>query len=253
LTEIKIIGDAGQFDVKLMESQIKKYLRKFDLSPKEIYLVFIENAKQLRKVYQKFGNFKEWSPEELLLLAKIKISGLLTAYLTKRGRKKGIPPIILIKKGEIITEKHFLDEIAHMKEEEKGWLEVKEKALAQLANDYLSSLIYMKEVYAMLFAVSHNIVDFFSDEIKCQYGLTKEVFKKKWEDLKKWADLEERVEKFYLKLESIKPLNAISLNALKFFTATMELSLLPYHPVIFEKKMRKNLKKLSLRIFEKEE
>lgn len=222
MTKIKIIGDPGQHNVKAMEVWLKKYLEKFNLSLEEIYLAFIGSEKQLGEVCQKFWKGAEGlSSKEFSALIELHFTRISTvAYLG------GVSPVILIKEGKVIPEWHFLDEIAHLKEDKIGWLKIKREAIKQLGSDYRFLLISVEEQELFSLFEKH-LMDFFSDEIKCQYGLFSQMLKSRQEDLN--ACIKEPCSK-HLEL-----LNMVSLNSLKFYD-TMNVAFFTTLPPSYPKK-----------------
>ena len=188
MTKITIIGNPGKHhNVKKIEISIRKYLEKFGLSPKRLYFIFVKNARQLGSIYRKSKKGMEslaW--KEILRLAKVSFAQMGTlAYISKKNRKEGVPPIILARvKGKILDEK-LSHEVGHMKEDEEGWDEIKGEALGLLARD---SILFLEEGEGPVFfsQLCNVFFDVFANEMMCQYGLNDCVFKINQESLKNW-------------------------------------------------------------------
>jgi len=189
LTKIKIIGDPGQEEKETAIKWLKNSLKKLEIFEPEIYLAFVKDPQELVKIYKKYiKEFETLPPEKSSRWAEM-IFGLFhpTAYLgDKNYRKEEVPPIIIVKKGEEISEYDFLDELAHLKEEKKGWYQIRVQAINLLLHVYsgtrdltwLSLILWLKP----------KILNFFSNEILCQYGLNNEVLRERKKTLKSWVE-----------------------------------------------------------------
>jgi len=189
LTKIKIIGNPGQEEKETAIKWLENSLKKLEIFEPEIYLAFVEDPQELVEVYKKYTKeFETLPPEKSSRWAEM-IFGLFhpTAYLgDKNYRKEEVPPIIIVKKGEEISEYDFLDELAHLKEEKIGWYQIRVQAINLLLHVYsgtedltwLSLILWLKP----------KVVNFFSNEILCQYGLTNEVLREREKTLKSWVE-----------------------------------------------------------------
>jgi hypothetical protein len=192
LTKIKIIGDPGQSNLETIKSWVEEYLKKFNLDC-QIYLAFIENIEQYKRIIYKYGKLPNLFPKDLQSLIELGFNLIRSVgLLHEKMRKPGVPPIILIRKNSKVLKIHILDEIAHIKEDLEGWSKIKLEALNLLFQDFISP-----KNQALLHCFRIHIIDFFANEMKCRYGLNKEVF----EDAK--VKLNDLIENFFpLKGES---------------------------------------------------
>lgn len=246
MTKIKIIGDPGQQPLETLKEWLEKYLKKFKLFDQEVWLIFIENIRQLKKMMRKYEKeIRELFPglplemHSLLqeinsLRAKISFFELEhagTVYIPEECRKKGVPPIILIRKTGKIHEFNLLDEIAHIAEDKYGWNKTKSKALEILLKDVLLGWDISE---GMVFSewLRIHLFDFFSAEMMCQYGLTGEVFRGRQKSLD-----------FQLKTFSSEK-GKSKFNDLVFITTAAFLSSLP--PSYPKRKDEKKLEKIVI-------
>lgn len=192
MTKIRVIGNPGKHDVEIMKVQLAEYLVKLGLSPEEIYLIFIADAKQLKKMFQDFTKIGiEDRGEQMLsvILEALSIQFQVTGYIPKKIRKEGVPPIIIIRKdSNIISKLSLLDEIAHMKEDENGWMEIVKKAVGLLSKDYGYGRFLEIQKTPLVLETTTRIEDFFSGEMMCQYGLFSEIVEFKQELLNEWVE-----------------------------------------------------------------
>lgn len=196
MTKIKIIGDPGQHKIEEVKRWLEESLKKLNLSLEEIYLVFIENSQQLKKIAQRYLKGTEDilleipSKKKKLFWTEIYFAQIETAaYLDDRLRKKGVPPIILIKKGVEISEETILDEVTHIAEE-SGWNKTILEALELTYQDNKGFWeISIWEVHmglAFFISLSHRFIDHFSSEMLCQHGLVEETYRTKLKMVNYW-------------------------------------------------------------------
>jgi len=196
LKKIKIIGDPGKQPVDAIKKCLKESLKKLNLSLKDIYLVFIENPQQLKKIAQKYlkGNenilLEISSEKEGLSRTEIYFAQIGTAaYLDNRLRKEGIPPIILIKKDVEISEETILDEVVHIAEEGE-WNKIIVEALELIHRDnegfWAIPIFDVHLRLAFFVTLSHRFIDHFSSEMLCQHGLVEEAFGTKLKMVNYW-------------------------------------------------------------------
>jgi len=185
--KIKIIGDPGQHNVGLIKMWLENSLKKLNVFPTEVYLAFIKNIQQIEMIYRRFTKtFENLSFLESSIVKEMVFVQLRsTAYIPKQQRRKGKPPIILIKQDSRISENDLLDEVAHIKEEENGWDKIKVDALTLFAEDYGVTLETPTWLCFSL-RLKAEIFDFFSSELMCQYGLANELFFEKQRILNIW-------------------------------------------------------------------
>jgi len=203
LTKIKILGNPGKHNVEVVKKWLKEYLNKFNLSPEEIHLVFAKSLQEFIEISKQSYGTPDLREEDTLGLwweEKIfeSIPGL--SYFRKNARKEGLPPIILIKQDAKIPKEAILDEISHMVEDEIGWLKIKHGAYSLLKKNCVGiSDNPLIELDFFMF-LTGEITDFFSGEIKCKYGLAKEVMEHKQMEIKhlaKHISVHEKREKIY--------------------------------------------------------
>jgi hypothetical protein len=183
LTKIKIIGDPGQSDLETIKTWLEEYLKNFNLDC-QIYLAFIENIEQYKRIIYKYGKLPNLFPKDLQSLIELGFNLIRSVgLLHEKMRKPGVPPIILIRKNSKVLKIHILDEIAHIKEDVEGWNEIKLEALNLLSQDFRSP-----ENQVLLRCFGTYIIDFFANEMKCRYGLNKEVFEDTKIKLSDWIE-----------------------------------------------------------------
>lgn len=186
MTKIRIIGNPGQQGVEILKAWLEKFLRKFNLCPNEVHLVFIENIQQFDEVLQRYSKpISGLSPEENWLLTEMEFENLYcTGYLHENSRKETASPIILIKKDIEISEYALLDEVAHMSEDKHGWYKAKAKAFRLLNGKIFEFRDICKELQMDISLLPSffswfrdQFFDFFSNEMMCQYNLIEELFR----------------------------------------------------------------------------
>jgi DNA-binding transcriptional ArsR family regulator len=189
LTKIKIIGNPGKQNIEKLKRWLEDSLKKFNLFPEEIYLIFIGNVRQLEAVYQKHGKrFSSLTPEKRLLLRGIFIRELrTTAYLQEDIRNEKSPPIIMVKKNTRLSEDDILDEVSHMREDKDGWNKIKIEAFTLLLEDYKEIFGRLpEEEMPFILWLRGLLHDFFSSEMMCQYDLISEALSGRKGSLNYW-------------------------------------------------------------------
>lgn len=197
MTSIKIIGNPGRYDVEKIKKWLVESFKKLGLSLEEIHLVFLEDLKQWEKLYQRYVNhIEDLSSEEKSSRADIYFSVVKTAaYIHDSQRKKGLPPTILIGKGDSdsklsIAEDSFLHEAAHILEDKNGWSKVIVEAINLISQDYQmswGSLTQQNAGHFHLFTLlDQSVADFFVDTLWCQQGLFETLFKYQRKKTNRW-------------------------------------------------------------------
>lgn len=182
-TKIKIIGNPGQQPIDILKTWLEESLKKFNLIYPEIYLIFVENTQQVKRVCQRYTKIFSSGDSSNAEIIFGQLSA--TAYFHENIRKEGVPPIILVNKRGEVFEDDFLDEVAHMREEKNGWLKIEEEAFELVSSDYVIILDTLTWL-CLFFWLRNQFHDFFSSETMCQYGLIDETLKEKQRKLNHW-------------------------------------------------------------------
>jgi len=178
LTKIKIIENPGRQPVGTLKIWLGESLKKLNFFPKEIYFAFFENSQQLETLIQRYGK-RTLSAQEISLRAKMLSRYIqFTAYLSSEFRNDRIPPIIIVKKDSEISKEDILHEVAHLKEDEEGWIKIIEGTLELLYADWKGKWSFiLHEIF--FYRIGQEIHDFFAIEMMTRYQLFEEVFKEK--------------------------------------------------------------------------
>ncbi|MFQ6049649.1 MAG: hypothetical protein ACE5J0_01235 [Candidatus Paceibacterales bacterium] len=180
MTKLKIIGNhPGEHKLKLLKIWLRDSLRKFNLSYPVIYLAFIKNIQQLKRVFRRYiKEFEKLSSEEKSSLIEITFEtfqGSAAAYIGKEALKESTPLILIKTPGEI-SEFQILDEIAHMREDEDGWHEIKVTAMELLFEDFGAVFGISAALLSLSIELKLHLFDFFSSEMMSKYKLNNEAF-----------------------------------------------------------------------------
>jgi len=181
LTKITIIGNPGRYRIKVLKKWLEGALKNFEVSSKEILLVFWGNKQELKEVLSKYRKrFKFFSQKAQENELQLFIQMSRASYIPKSIRENGTLPIILIRKRGDILEDIFRHEAAHIKADENGWGKIGEEAYDLLWEPYykpLSILWGQSEGATFIYALNNAIQDFFVAEIECRHGMTSEAIK----------------------------------------------------------------------------
>lgn len=204
MTKIEIIGDPGRYRIKVLKKWLEGALNNFEVSLKEILLIFWGNKQELKEVLQEYRKgFKFFSQKAQENELQLFIQMSRASYIPKSIRENGTPPIILIRKRGNISEDILRHEAAHIKSEENGWLRIGEGAYDLLWESYykpLSILWGQFEGATFIYALNNAIQDFFVAEIECRHGMTSEAIK---ENKIKLNDLIRDIKKTIRKRENL--------------------------------------------------
>ncbi len=183
MTKITIIGNPGKQPIEILKAWIEKYLAMLNLQKSELWLMFVGNSREMDALLKKYTDAINFPSDKRQFSAKIMFAELQsTCYFDKDQRQSKVPPLIAIKRSCVVSEMVLLDELAHLKEDEQGWLRIKREANKLLVQDHAQFFDNPEWAIFLLWLI--NIFnDFFSSEMMHQCNLIDELIKERKEKI----------------------------------------------------------------------